>query len=621
MTNVIHQLPASVANMIAAGEVVQRPASIVKELVENSVDAGATEVKVIIQDAGRTLVQVIDNGCGMSGIDARLAFDKHATSKITSADDLLNLHTMGFRGEALASIAAVAQVELVTRREDEELGTRVVISGSHVECDEPTVASKGSQFFVRNLFFNIPARRNFLKSDATEMRYITSEFIHVALAHPDVAMSLVSNSQTLYNLSAGNMKNRVVAIAGKSMSGELLPVEVETDLITVKGFVGSIATARKSAGDQYFMVNNRYMRSSYFNKAIVEAYRGIIPSDQVPAYFIYLTIDPHKIDVNVHPQKIEIKFEDEASIWKILNAAVRDTLGRYNVMPALDFDASGQLDIPVRPNPGHTSNYSPFNPSNLGSYYNPFEREKEFESIDVSANNQPPCPAVKQVSFTASFQPSERQSVDGWQQLFSSKKEEEPRLFEGKPSAYFFQFRGRYIVTQVKSGLMFIDQHRAHERIQYDMLMSNVTSSQKSSQMLAFPEVMTIGAEDACVVEELSVELANVGLEYTYDAEAGLFSITAITSCFEASRVHSFIEALIYDYRNGEVDIERSIQQYVCTMVASQMALPTGKALTPEEMSSLYDRLFASSSPKISPRGKVIFTILTDDNIEQLFNN
>lgn len=654
--NVIRQLPDSVANIIAAGEVVQNPASVLKELVENSIDAGAREVRVVLKDAGRTLIQVIDDGCGMNDIDARLAFERHATSKIQEAADLMRLHTMGFRGEALASIAAVAHVDLITRREQDELGIKIEIAGSKLINEEPVVAPKGSQFCVKDLFFNTPARRNFLKKDSTELKNLETEFIRIALAHPDVSLALVHNSQTLYDLKSENLRARVSAIAGKAMSKYLLPIECDNDIVKLSGFVGTTESARKTAGNQYFIVNNRFMKSSYFHKAIIEAYRNIIPADQSPAYYVYIDVDPQTIDVNVHPQKTEIKFENDTEVWRILNATVRECLGKNNIMPTIDFDAGNSVQIDVAPkglyNMDAITDLLGLDPGKRVDIYNPFENETDpkYKSTPFTYDRGEGCTNPVQTytsklgqggsisgKYTSGYHSSiPKPSTKGWESLYEGleTQREEPvqQTLELNMSALssdiessvlqaerFYQYKGRYIITQVKSGLMVIDQHRAHERIQYDSVCSMVQNGHAASQQLMFPEVIPVGAEDACVVEELTAELMQVGLEVVYEAENGTLKINAIPAVFEVEQARSFIEQLVFDCRNGEVNIEAGVQEYVCKAIAAQSAIPYGRVLTTDEMSSIYDRLFSSASPAMTPRGKRVFALLDDNTLNSMF--
>lgn len=631
MASAIHLLPDSVVNQIAAGEVIQRPASIVKELVENSIDAGATDVKVVIRDAGRTLVQVVDNGCGMNESDARLAFERHATSKIQDANDLYSLHSMGFRGEALASIAAVAQVELLTRKEEDDLGVKIDISASVVEQQMPVQTAKGTQFCVKNLFYNVPARRRFLKSDNVEMRHIITEFQRVALAHPDVALTLMSNDVAVYRLTQGNHKQRVVAMAGKALGQQLLPISTETSVVKISGFIGSPETAKKSGGDQFFFVNDRFMKHPYFHRAVMDAYKNIIQTDTIPAYFIYMNVDPNNIDVNIHPQKTEIKFEDENAIWKILNACVRESLGKFNAAPSIDFDTSDSIDIPpmrndfasvTQPTISSDVNYNPFveemRDNNQSAYSAPrFNKPQQnaagweglYETFSSKSNDMP-LPDISNSAVTI------KPDAAPTQQTFFESGMNSSVVGTG---AKFFQFKGRYIITQVKSGLMFIDQHRAHERVQYDMLASMIEKRSVPSQQLIFPEIITIGAEDACVIEEISDELLQAGLEVFFDSEQGQLQVKAVPAVIDASDVHLLIDTLLYDYKNGNLNLHSGVMDYVLRMLASQSAIAYGKILTNEEMCDLFDRLFACKLPNYSPQGKPVVIIFETSDIESRF--
>ncbi|MBR6249871.1 MAG: DNA mismatch repair endonuclease MutL [Bacteroidales bacterium] len=637
MANVIHLLPDAVANQIAAGEVVQRPASVIKELTENSIDAGATNIKVVVRDAGRSLIQVTDNGCGMSEYDARLAFERHATSKISQAIDLYSLQTMGFRGEALAAIAAAAQVELFTRKADSELGVHIEIAGSKVTKQEPIATNVGSQFCVKNLFYNLPVRRRFMKSDTVEMRYINTEFLRVALAHPDISISLTSNSAPVYNFIGGNIKQRVAAVAGKALSDKLLPVEAETSLVKISGFVGMPETARKGSADQYFFINNRFMKHPYLQKAIVDAYKNLIPENLTPAFYIYFTIDPQQVDVNNDPQKIDVKLENEAAIWPILNAAVRECLGKYNVMPSFDFDTDSSIVIPT-----YTEHK---NPADAMSY-NPFEREKEEQWIPEDDDEVKPT----RTSFGgggfsgggSSFSGGGllKSKIGGWEQLYPSRMNtpaEQPQTIQSEHNsndvqlfsaedlanlaedAVFIQFKGRYIVTNTPVGLIFIDQHRAHERVLFNTLENGLKVSTFPSQRLMFPEKVTIGAEDACVIEEMSAELARVGLEVQYEAEAGLLSVSSIPAIMQHSDVHIIIRTFLYDYKNGELDVQKDLMNYVMRTMAAQSALPYGRQMSQAEMKSLYTKLFEGDSPQLTPNGKRVYNILNVNDISAMF--
>ena len=631
MSNVIHMLPDSVANQIAAGEVIQRPASVIKELTENAIDAGATDIKVIVRDGGRTLIQVIDNGCGMSETDARMAFERHATSKITQVTDLYALHTMGFRGEALPSIAAVAQVELLTRRKDDELGVKIEIAGSKVSSQEPVSTAVGSQFCVRNLFFNIPARRAFLKSDTTELRHITTEFLRVALAHPDVAMSLSSNGTPLYILQQGNVQQRISTVMGKALAQELVPIELETALVSIKGFVGTPETARKTGADQFFFANDRYMRSPYFHKAVTDAYKNIIPSDQTPAYFIYISVDPHSIDVNVHPQKTEIKFEDETAIWHTLNALVRDCLGKYNFTPSLDFDTADSINIPTYVPHQEVSMAGLQNMMNAnGQIYNPFEHETG-EWNENSGTTEHKVAS----RLNSGYSPRQSASTNGWEGMYKGIYSDQTdqatyvsRLNkmnatdpDGEADTYetCVQYAGKYIAVSTSKGFLIIDQHRAHECVQYEAICKKMNSGDNFSQKLIFPEILPMSAEDACIIEEVSVELEKIGMEVSYDSNEGKLSVNAIPAQLELSDVGRFVELLIFDIRNGEANIQDNLMQYVVQTLASKSAIPYGKTLSSSEMTRLCTDLFACQSPAITPSGKRVFIVLSDDEIDSRF--
>ncbi len=627
-TNRIHLLPDSVANQIAAGEVIQRPASVIKELMENSIDAGATDIKVIVQDAGRTQIQVIDDGAGMNETDARLAFERHATSKITSAQDIYSLTTMGFRGEALASIAAVAQVELLTRQEGEDLGIRVVIAGSEVTEQEPCATAKGSRFSVKNLFYNVPARRRFLKSDAAEMRHVATEFLRVALAHPGVSMSLTSNGVVMYNLRAGNVKQRVAGVAGLTMAKNLLSMESETSMVRISGFIGRPETAKKSGGDQYFFANDRYMRSAYFNKAVTDAYKGIIPSDHLPAYYIYINVDPQSLDVNVHPQKTEIKFDDDQAIWKILNATIRACLNDNNILPQIDFDSRERVEIPT------------FDPK-AADTYNPFALEREQAAQYATTYGTGARPSGGEVrgwetiyesalgkgAPTASYSIESRANAPT--QMGNSVTQDEPpgRLFTPADddlatltADQFRQYKRRYILRQTEAGLMIIDQHRAHERILYDRMRAMMEMSAVESQRLLFPEVVAMGAEDLCVITELEQELSQAGMEVTVDSAGGTVSIGAIPAMMDTPSARALLESLAYDCRTGEVDVRGDVREFVARELSRHSAMAYGKELSGEEMAEIYKRLMSSASRQTTPDGRRVMRVITDEELEKMFD-
>ena len=538
MSDIIHLLPDSVANQIAAGEVIQRPASVIKELVENAIDAEAQEIHVLVTDAGKTCIQVIDDGKGMSETDARLAFERHATSKIRQAADLFALRTMGFRGEALASVAAVAEVELKTRMANEELGTRIVIAGSKVESQEAVSCPKGSNFSIKNLFFNIPARRKFLKANSTELSNILTEFERIALVHPEVAFYLYSNDTELFNLPAMPLRQRILAVFGKKLNQHLLSVDVDTTMVKVSGFVAKPETARKKGAHQYFFVNGRYMRHPYFHKAVMDAYEQLIPAGEQISYFIYFDVDPANIDVNIHPTKTEIKFENEQAIWQIVSAAVKESLGKFNAVPSIDFDTEGMPDIPAfdqtrpiePPKVHYNSDFNPFKTSSAssysggGSYSRPkVDWEGLYDGLEKASKMNTPMeeePFVDETDWTsapASVDMAEErtpyvQETETVSSPSASLYTNEPAVEKG---AQHFQFKGRFILTSVKSGLMLIDQHRAHIRVLFERYMNQIRQKQGVSQGVLFPEIVQLPASEAAVLESIMEDFSAVGFELT----------------------------------------------------------------------------------------------------------
>jgi DNA mismatch repair protein MutL len=482
MTDIIHLLPDSVANQIAAGEVIQRPASVIKELVENAIDAGASTIQVLVKDAGRTLIQIIDNGKGMSETDARLSFERHATSKIKTADDLFSLSTMGFRGEALASIAAIAQVELRTRREEDELGILIEVAGSRVEKQEAVSCSKGTMFSVKNLFFNVPARRKFLKANSTELNQIINEFNRIAIIYPQISFSLTHNDSLIYQLSESSLRQRIVSIFGKTINQQLLSIETQTSLVTISGFIGKPESAKKQMHNQYFFVNGRYMRHPYFHKAVMQAFDRMLAPETSPSYFISFSIDPSNIDVNIHPTKTEIKFENEQAIWSIILASVREALGKFNVVPGIDFDQENAAEIPVLntqtdikvPTTGFNPEYNPFKQNSESPSYKRenLNWEKLYEGFESDKGGIDETTTQSNLTFSSN---------------------ESTLLFRNEDiCSDYFQFRGKYIFTSVKSGLMLIDQHRAHMRILYEQYLQSIKLQKGVSQQMLFPELLEL---------------------------------------------------------------------------------------------------------------------------------
>ena len=607
MSDIIHLLPDSVANQIAAGEVIQRPASVVKELVENAVDAGARTINVIVIDAGRTSIQVIDDGRGMSPTDARLAFERHATSKIQKADDLFSLHTMGFRGEALASIAAVAQVELQTRMEGDEVGTLLSIAGSKVTGQQPVSCPVGSHFKVENLFYNVPARRKFLKTNATELNNVLTAFERIALVYPDIRFTLHNNSTELLNLRPGSLLQRITDVFGKQYGQDLLPVEAETAMCRVSGFVAKPEAARKKGGQDYFFVNGRYMKHPYFHKAVLTAYERLVPEGMQVPYFLYFDIRPEDIDVNIHPTKTEIKFENEQAIWQIIVAAVRDAVGRFSEIPSIDFDTEGRPDIPVF-DPVRDNIQAPrvnYNPD-----YNPFK-------------------STSGSSDTGSYgRGSSMKAPSGWESLYEGvdvESEPEPQILSSgllaDKSPVHYQYKGKYIMTAVKSGLMIIDQHRASIRVLYERYMAQRTSKVVGIQQLLFPESLQLSPADAVVMEQVSDELAALGFDIS-NLGGNTYAVNGIPAGLEGLAPASLLQQLITEAADHDAALSKSlnlsISQTLNLTMARAAAIPYGQLLSNEEMEGLVNSLFACSNVNYTPDGKAILCILPQTDIEHL---
>ena len=605
MSDIIQLLPDSVANQIAAGEVIQRPASVIKELVENAIDAGASTVNVLVVDAGRTLIQVIDDGRGMSETDARLAFERHATSKIRKADDLFALHTMGFRGEALASIAAVAQVELRTRMAENEVGTLLSISGSRVVGQEPVSCPVGSNFKVENLFFNVPARRKFLKTNATELNNIVAAFERIVLVYPNIHFTLHSNGAELLNLKAGSLRQRISEVFGKRFSQELLPVEVDTSMCRVTGFVGKPEAAKKKGVHEYFFVNGRYMRHAYFHKAVQSAYDRLVPEGMQVPYLIYFEVNPADIDVNIHPTKTEIKFENEQAIWQILVAAVRDAVGKFCEVPAIDFDTEGRPDIPLF-NPSHSSVELPMPKYNTS--YNPFRENgggkatvpEDWQTLYEGLQSQPSSPSLFDTEVPS---PWERGG-------------EEASFIEEK-SPVHYQYKATYIMTAVKSGLMIIDQYRADVRILYERYREQLRSHTGKSQRVLFPEVVQFSPSEAVVLDKLIPELETMGFELS-DLGQNSYAVNGIPAGIEGLDFVLLLQNMVAEAAELTAGAKDEIAHTLALSMARSAAIPHGQILSNEEMESVVNRLFACSNVNYTPDGKSILAILPQRDIEQL---
>lgn len=656
MNDIIQLLPDSVANQIAAGEVIQRPASVIKELVENSIDAGATLINVVCVDSGRTSIQVTDNGKGMSETDARLSFERHATSKIRQADDLFNLHTMGFRGEALASIAAVAQVELRTRRPDDDLGTALTIAGSRFVSQEPVQCPVGCNFTISNLFYNVPVRRKFLKSNTTELNNIVTAFERIALVYPDVAFTLYNNQTELYNLKAGGLRQRIVDVIGKKINQHLLPIDIDTTMCKITGFVGKPESARKKGARQFFFVNGRYMKHPYFHKAIMTAYERLVPEGEQIPYFIYFTVNPTDIDVNIHPTKTEIKFENEQTVWQILTAAVRDAVGMFNDVTAIEFDTEGQPDIPAlgampqadisAPKVQYNPAYNPFNESSAQrSSAAPDNWEQLYEGLSSAHSRQQSAPSlfgndtggVIQSRSNVANKPFADNGIvlskgfskpDGLNaesagfnalsadtDMLSASTEPSP-LEEKSPTHY--QYKGRYIMTSVKSGLMIIDQYRAHTRILYEGYIEQMQKRRPSSQKPLFPDTIHFSASDKVVVEAVMPELQNIGFELTPNEE-GDYKITAVPSGLDGLDYVALVQDLVASAREKTTSAIDDINHSIALELARNAAVTYGQVLTNAEMENIVNSLFACSNFSYTPDGKKILTMLRQTDLEQLF--
>ena len=610
MKDIIQLLPDSVANQIAAGEVIQRPASVIKELVENSVDAGATKIIVVVTDAGRTSIQVIDDGKGMTETDARLAFERHATSKISKAEDLFNLHTMGFRGEALASVAAVAQVELKTRTVDNEVGTCLSIAGSKVTGQEPVACAVGSIFKIENLFYNVPAGRKFLKSNATELNNIMTAYERIVLVYPEIEFQLISNGTELINLHKGTVRHRVAELFGKKLAQDLLPVEVETSMCRITGFVGKPESARKKASHEYFFVNGRYMKHPYFHKAVQSAFERMVPVGMHVPYFIYFEVEPTDIDVNIHPTKTEIKFENEQVIWQILTAAVKDALGKFCEVPTIDFDTEGKPEIPVLGN----DNYNIMQPATTFSpTYNPFNVHHE--------NRQAPHDGWQQMydvlDNTMKEKPMESNSLfdDDKSVVECESKVTTLAVEEKSPSHY--QYKGKYIMTAVKSGLMIIDQHRADVRIKYEHYLAQMTSQTSRTQKILFPELIQFSPSEAVVADKLMPEMSAIGYQLE-NLGHNAYSLNGVPAGLEGVNHSVLLHEIVIDAAEGISNGAEAIRKSIALTMAQRSAVTEGEVLNNMEMENIVNQLFGCSNVNYTPDGKTILCIFAQKDIEQL---
>ena len=608
MLDVIKLLPDSVANQIAAGEVIQRPASAVKELMENALDAGASQIDLVVKDAGKALIMVIDNGCGMSETDARLCFERHATSKISKAEDLFSIRTMGFRGEALASIAAIAQVELKTRRKEDEVGVKIINEGSVVKDQTLVPMAPGTSFTVKNLFFNVPARRNFLKSPAAEMRHVVEEFTRVSLMNPEIGFTLTSDGKELYHLYPGNLKQRIMGLFGNNYDEKLLPVNQETDRVNIHGYIMKAECAKKTRGEQFFFVNKRYIKHPYLHHAIENAFMEMIPQDSFPGYFLNIEVDPADIDVNIHPTKTEVNFLDVKLVYAILHAAVRKAIGQHNLSPMIDFDEPSNLHIDfgevVKSTNPIVQPDIPIDPS-----YNPFHQKKEFSNSPFGG-----------------FQSYEKKGDPGdWRLLYGERADQQPAekaaiSTEPAPKPHYIQLNQSYIVTTVKSGLLIVDQHRAHYRILFEKFLKEMDSNSGHSQQELFPQPMTLNVNDASILHEMLPELQSVGF-LLEQVNATTFVINGTPADLAGADSVTLLEKMIDNFKINRSDLQLERKLGIAKTMASQLSVKAMVPLTELEMQNMVDQLFGCAVAEVAPDGKKIYSLMTLDKItEQLIN-
>ncbi len=613
MPDIIQLLPDHVANQIAAGEVVQRPASVVKELLENAIDAKAKQIKLVIKDAGKTLIQVIDDGIGMSTTDARLSFERHATSKIKSAEDLFNLHTKGFRGEALASIAAIAHVELKTKTGEAEVGTHLVIEGSKVVSQDVSVTQKGTIITVKNLFFNIPARRNFLKSNTVEMRHIVDEFHRVALAHPHIAFTMLSNGSTVFNLPASNTRQRIVNIFGSKTNAKLVPVTEETDIVKVTGFVLKPEFAKKSRGEQFFFVNHRFIKNGYLHHAVLSAFEGLIKEGSHPGYFLFLDVDPKSIDINIHPTKTEIKFDNEHAIYAMLRATIKHSLGQFSIAPVLDFDKDSGMDTPyeytkktpVAPSIEVDRSFNPFTEETSTSSshsYRPKERKATWEAMYVGLKNEENKSSLSEIEF-------ESEEVTG--SFFETKYQEET----GRNT---FQLQQKYIVSPIKNGMMIVHQHLAHQRILYEEFLKNMTVEDAVCQQLLFPLVLDFSKPDIVTLQTVKEQLEKAGFLFSV-LEGETVEITGIPTGIVSEKIPAVLTQLISDIQHEVPEASFSINDILAKSLAKSIAIKTGMSLNSQEQEHLIHQLFACKEPTVCPNNRKVLITIDGAEIDNKF--
>ncbi|WP_298499968.1 DNA mismatch repair endonuclease MutL [uncultured Algibacter sp.] len=615
MADIIQLLPDHVANQIAAGEVVQRPASVVKELLENAIDAGADTIKLIIKDAGKTLVQVIDNGKGMSNTDARLSFERHATSKIRSAEDLFQLHTKGFRGEALASIAAIAHVELKTKQETDDVGNCLIIEGSNVVSQDIVVTPTGTSVSVKNLFFNIPARRNFLKSDSVELRHVIDEFHRVALAHPNISFALYNNGSESFNLPISNYRQRIVNIFGSKTNEKLVPVEEDTEVLKISGFVGKPEFAKKTRGEQYFFVNDRFIKSAYLNHAIASAFDGLLKTGTHASYFLNLKVDPQTIDINIHPTKTEIKFDDEHTLYAILRSAVKHSLGQFNIAPVLDFDRDPNLDTPYSYKRSDTDTPK----VEVDRSFNPFQDEVNSKARAIAYKKEP-SPSWE--GLYVGLESKGNESKPNFTEVRFESEEQTASIFEEdnqvEKSQTTYQLHNKYIVSTIKSGMLVIDQHRAHQRVLYEDFLQNLTIKEAASQQLLFPLQLHFSPQDIEIIKQLKVDLEHTGFAFSSVKEE-FVDITGVPVGVPESEVSIILEQLISDVENEVPDSHFSASDLLAKSMAKSLAIKTGQTLQKDEQEHLVNKLFACKEPNVSPTNRATFITMSVDELDKKF--
>lgn len=602
MLDIIKLLPDSVANQIAAGEVIQRPASAVKELMENALDAGATQIDLVVKDAGKSMIMVVDNGCGMSETDARLCFERHATSKISKAEDLFAIRTMGFRGEALASIAAIAQVELKTRRREDEVGVKIVNEGSVVKEQSLVPMQPGTTFTVKNLFFNVPARRNFLKSPQAEMRHVVEEFTRVTLMNPEIGFTLVSDGKELYHLYPGNLKQRIMGLFGSHYEEKLLPVRQETERVSIEGYIVKAEYAKKTRGEQYFFVNKRFIKHAYLHHAIENAYMEMIPKDSFPGYFLNIEVDPSDIDINIHPTKTEVNFLDVKLVYAILHAAVRKAIGQHNLSPMIDFEEPAELNNDFGAAMGMSQPMAipniPIDPN-----FNPFRKES----------------TPRETHWESSYQPQRNAPAGDWRLLYGERTDLPNKTFEEnddtKSNCQYLQVNQSYIVTAVKSGLLLIDQHLAHSRVLFEKYLKELENHSGVSQQELFPQALSLNVNDASLLKEMLPELENLGFVLE-QANPTTFMINGTPSDATGCDAVALLEKILDNYKINRTDLQLDRKLNLAKTMATQLSIKPQTRLSETEMQNIVDQLFACNVAEVAPNGKKIYVII---NMEDYF--